>query len=631
MAGTATPQLEDHLLTWSQGNPLFLRESIRKLVDEGTIGDRNDYSDQPMDLGVMRIPDTVSGMISERIDRLPQAAKELLLTASVLGNEFELKIVSEMTGLPAESQWKNVLVLEGEDFIRETTEGAEDVSFTFCHPLFREVCYNTLVRAKRAQLHAAAFRSLASPLRAGTPQLTERLADQAIKGHLWNEAVTSCRAAGERAIARSAHREAVEHFTNAITALVKADGSGSRLAESIDLRLVLRSAYIPLLNLSAAGRLLDEARELSIQLSDNQRLASVAGLMAGQAYLTRGPRDAAALAQEALTLARDMCDERLEIVPNIYLGQAEYALGNYQKSITVLERNTGLIRRHGGRGMFGLPGRPHLINLYWIAISLSEIGLFERANDLAAQMLGSERDSQPFEVIYSRTAVGFVKMVQGDFAPALEATRAAVLLAERNDIQFMIPVVASQAGWLLSMQGDAKNGVSLARRAVRTAEEIGIYAGRSRWHARLAQALLGAGEPDEAHRQAETAMMIAEAANELGYLSSALQMRAKAAVQLGQGLPEARSDLVRALRIATDLGAQPLIAKCLLDLGLLDRTLRGHRFGRDTIARAAELFGRLDMMNWKRFAELEPDGGHASVSKRRTSVAVRSRRRHDRI
>ena len=76
-------------------SPLFPRESIaRKLVDEGTISDRNDYSDQPMDLGVMRIPDTVSGMISERIDRLPQAAKELLLTASVLGNEFELKIVS---------------------------------------------------------------------------------------------------------------------------------------------------------------------------------------------------------------------------------------------------------------------------------------------------------------------------------------------------------------------------------------------------------------------------------------------------------------------------------------------------------------------------------------------------------
>ena len=214
-----------------------------------------------------------------------------------------------------------------------------------------------MVRAKRAQLHAAAFRSLASPLRAGTPQLTERLADQAIKGHLWNEAgVTSCRAAGERAIARSAHREAVEHFTNAITALVKADGSGSRLAESIDLRLVLRSAYIPLLNLSAAGRLLDEARELSIRLSDNQRLASVAGLMAGQAYLTRGPRDAAALAQEALTLARDMCDERLEIVPNIYLGQAEYALGNYQKSITVLERNTGLI--HGDMAGEGCSAYP---------------------------------------------------------------------------------------------------------------------------------------------------------------------------------------------------------------------------------------------------------------------------------
>jgi len=165
-----------------------------------------------------------------------------------------------------------------------------------------------------------------------------------------------------------------------------------------------------------------------------------------------------------------------------------------------------------------------------------------------------------------------VRLLRGELGDALQSSASALTIAEHNDIAFILPVLGSQVGYLLSMQGRKTEGLELARRAVRKAEEIGINAGRSRWTARLAEACLIADEVGEARRHARSALDAANDGREQGYLCSALRLHAKLCVAEGK-LDQAAADLRDATKIARRLRLGPALAKCHFDAGAL--ALRG--------------------------------------------------------
>jgi class 3 adenylate cyclase/tetratricopeptide (TPR) repeat protein len=599
----SSPQLRGRLLSWSQGNPLFLRESIRVLIDagvlEGDVGARKLRSDPTR----LAPPASIAAIIAERIDRLTGGAKQLLLAASVLGGQFLSHVLVRLAKIPPLEFASHLRELEHAEFISRVG-GRRQPTLEFRHPLFREVCYATLLKRKRRQLHAASF----AIEEAESPEQSapiERLAYHAINGDLWREAATYCRAAGQRAASRSAHREAAAHFENAATALARIDPEGHHLEEAIDLRLELRAAYTPLFQLRKVGELLAEAHSLAQRLGDSKRLATISGFMAGHAYLTQSPQACKELCAQALKLSRFTADASLRIVPNIHLAQAYYALGRYRSAISVLERNLAIISGSAASGAWGLPARPLITSLYWIAISKAEIGLFSQARATARQMLTSGSDLSPFDLVYAHTAMGFVLMVLGDFEPALEISAEALEIADESDLPFMVAPLASQVGWLNAMCGNVTEGLKAARRAVQAADDIGSLAGRSRWWARLSEVCLLAGDLVEAGRHVEAAIHFAQTAEEQGYLCSALRLRGNILSQAGDDTASARRDLTRALALARSLAIGPTVAKCLLDLGALERRAGRASIARTKIGAASTAFHRYKMRHWERRARRE--------------------------
>jgi tetratricopeptide (TPR) repeat protein len=231
--------------------------------------------------------------------------------------------------------------------------------------------------------------------------------------------------------------------------------------------------------------------------------------------------------------------------------------------------------------------------------------LFTEAKAFARKMLAAHQDLQPFDLVYAHTALGFVLMVLGDFKAALGASVRALEIADQNDIPFLVPPVASQVGWLLAMRNRVDEGLKTALRAVHAAESTGAYAGRSRWSARLSEVCLIAGDIVEARRHIENAIAIAQNAGEQGYLCSALRLRGKILSQSGNDLDGARADIKRAISIARRLAVGPTIAKCLLDLGRLERIVGGTAAARQDISAAANGFRRYKMRSWGRHARQE--------------------------
>jgi tetratricopeptide (TPR) repeat protein len=288
-------------------------------------------------------------------------------------------------------------------------------------------------------------------------------------------------------------------------------------SDAIDLRLELRLAHLPLLHLSRVGELLEEARNLAVKAKDRVRLAKIVGFLGGHAYLTRDPKESLELCRRSLRLTTRGKDKETLVASSLYLAQGQYALGRIRQAVSTLSRIMPIVENDERGSSVGLPGSALVLCSRWLALAQAELGLFEEKERLAGKVMFRMQSMQPFEYIYSQATLGFVLLVKGEFEAALIPSRLALEAVEKTDTPFMIPVTASQVGWLLAMQGRPVEALEFTRRAVRAAESIGISAGKSRCNARLAQVCLSAGEHDEALNYAEAAEKIATKAFEPVY------------------------------------------------------------------------------------------------------------------
>jgi class 3 adenylate cyclase/tetratricopeptide (TPR) repeat protein len=147
------PALEQEILSKAEGNPYFLEEIIRRLIDEGALIRDGDAWRATPRAATVALPDTVHGLLAARIDALPPEEKRALQEASVLGRTFWQEPVA--TALHADVD-DALLSLErrGLVFARHTSSIAGQVEFGFKHALVRDVAYAALPKARRARAHA---------------------------------------------------------------------------------------------------------------------------------------------------------------------------------------------------------------------------------------------------------------------------------------------------------------------------------------------------------------------------------------------------------------------------------------------------------------------------------------------
>jgi predicted ATPase len=128
------------LLVRTEGNPLFLEESVRSLVDDGgLVGERGAYR-LVTTPGTIHVPATVQAILAARIDRLAAEDKALLQTAAVVGTDVPLAVLAEVAEGPPDTLADGIARLQAAEFLYETSL-FPDVEYTFKHALTHEVAY----------------------------------------------------------------------------------------------------------------------------------------------------------------------------------------------------------------------------------------------------------------------------------------------------------------------------------------------------------------------------------------------------------------------------------------------------------------------------------------------------------
>src|SRR5262249_53757502 len=134
----------------------------------------------------------------------------------------------------------------------------------------------------------------------------ERLAHHALRGELWEKAITYLRQAGLRAMARGANREAVAHLEQALEALGRLPETRGTTERTIDIHIDLRNALLPLSDYARMGNHLHEAEVLARLLGDQHRLGRIATMMANQCAAAGDYDRAVGFGQEALNIAHTL-------------------------------------------------------------------------------------------------------------------------------------------------------------------------------------------------------------------------------------------------------------------------------------------------------------------------------------
>ena len=196
------------LIARTEGNPFFLEESVRTLVETGVlVGEPGAYR-LAQSLPTIQVPATVQAVLAARIDRLSPEDKRLLQTAAVIGTEVPFPLVQAIGEMSEETLHRGLAHLQAAEFLYETRLFPER-EYTFKHALTHEVAYGGLLQERRRVLHGRIVEVLEALAAERLAEQVDRLAHHAVRGEVWDKAVTYCQQAGARAHDRAAFREAV--------------------------------------------------------------------------------------------------------------------------------------------------------------------------------------------------------------------------------------------------------------------------------------------------------------------------------------------------------------------------------------------------------------------------------------
>src|SRR5215475_13152101 len=444
----ADPSLEPLkrlLIARTEGNPFFLEESVRTLVETGVLVGQPGAYGLAKSLDSLQVPATVHTVLAARIDRLLPEEKRLLQTAAVIGTEVPFALLQAIGELSEAELRCGLGHLQAAEFLYETSLFPE-LEYTFKHALTHEVAYGSLLQERRRVLHARIVEALEGMAGDRLTEQVERLAHHALRGQVWAKALAYFQRAGEKAMAQSAYGAAVGYFEQALSALPQLPETQDTREQAIDLRLALRSALLPSGDFGRILAYLREAEALATVLDDPRRLAHVLRFLTDHFRLIGAYKQAIAAAQRTLALAT-VDAEVVRPAVHWYLGEVYAAQGDYHRALDHLGQAAAFFdgaRRHERLGHVILPAVLSRAGLAWCH---AELGTFAEGRAFGEEGLRiAEAAAHPASLMYACWGGGLLALRQGDVPRALSLLERAVSLCQEVAFSLYFPMMAVTLG-----------------------------------------------------------------------------------------------------------------------------------------------------------------------------------------
>jgi tetratricopeptide (TPR) repeat protein len=592
-----------------RGNPFFVEESVRTLVETKALaGERGRYRlVQP--ISSLQIPPTVQTMLAARIDRLPPEEKQLLQVAAVVGKDVSFSLLREIAEGPEEQLRSRLGHLQTAEFLYETTL-FPDVEYSFKHALTHEVTYGGLLQERRRELHARIVGAIETLHRDRLGEQIERLAHHALRGEVREKAVPYLRQAGLKAAERSAPQEARGWFEQVLGVLEALPESPSTLEQGFEIRLELRSVLVLLGEVRRALERLSEAETLAERLNDDRRRGRVCAFMTNAHSLLGELGEALVTGSRALEIARRLGDVGLHTSTTTQLAQAHYYRGDYERVVQLATDNLAALPAGLAYEHFGSAAPASNYQRYWLVRSLIELGQFAQAAQHAAEALRlAEATHHAYTVGQAHLTAGWLHLHKGDWAKARSLIEHGIAAYRAGNIVLALPHPVASSAWVLAQLGDASEALTRLREGEQLLEHnaakglVDNHGGDYHW---LGQAALVLGRLDEAHDMGDRALKYSQ--SHPGFAAHTLHLLGDIATHPDRFDAErGEAHYRQAVTLAEPRGMCPLVAHCHLGLGKLYLRTGKRQQAQEHLATATTMYREMDMRFWLEQAEAGRD------------------------
>ena len=409
--------LRNLIVAKAEGNPYYVEELIKMLIEEGVIVKGDDvWLVEPARLANVRVPPTLTDILQARLDSLAPVEKAELQRASVVGRIFWDEVVAQLDQTPeAKSEDKTAALrntlyaLRNREMIfqREPAAFSGTQEYIFKHALLREVTYESVLKRLRRAYHARVADWLITRGRERMDEYTGLIADHLEQAGRMEETITYLRRASEQAAARFANTEALEYLSRALALIPATD-----VAERYDLLLDREAIY----NLLGARELqvqdLNALEALAEALDDDRRRAVAEQRRASYASQTGDYATALARLEQCLAIAQSLDDPAIEGSIRCDLGIIATRQGNYPTALVQLGQSLAIVRAIGDRAMEDTVLRTLGI-VAWYQGNYAEAQTYYKQSLAIARLIGNRRSES-----YVLGNLGLVASNRGNYAGA---------------------------------------------------------------------------------------------------------------------------------------------------------------------------------------------------------------------
>jgi class 3 adenylate cyclase/predicted ATPase len=582
------------LIERTEGNPFFLEESVRALVETGVLAGEPGAYRLTRPLPDIAVPATVQAVLAARIDRLPPDAKRLLQTAAVIGTEVPCPLLQTVADLPPETLHRSLAQLQGAEFLYETHLFPERV-YTFKHALTQNVAYQSLLTSTRQQVHQQIAQALETLFPETAETQPELLAHHYTEAALPEPSVAYWLRAGQRALARSAYLEAVSHVTTGIELLTTLPETPARTQQALTLYIVLGAALQVTQGVAApeVEHAYTQAYALCQQMGETPELAPIL-LGLWRFYAVRPQlHTAREIGETLLRLAQRTSDPALAVIAHYALGVTWFCYGALPAARQHLEeaiaRYTPDQRRAPAFRTGQDPGvacRTHASRTLWL------LGYPEQALARVHEALVLAHElSHPFSVAWARCFAALVSQLRRDVLAVHEQAEAAVVLATEQGFTQWVAMGTISRGWGLAMQGQGEAGIAQVRQGIAAYRATGATLHVPYYCTVLAEVCAHLGDPEDGLQALAEAHTLVEQHEERFWEAEIYRLRGVLLLrQPGTPQAEAEAWLQHALDVARRQEAKALELRAAMSLSRLWQQQGKRQEAHDLLAEVYDWF-----------------------------------------
>ena len=213
-------KVSDQIVKRSDGNPFFIEEVVRSFIDEGVVVLRDNTFEVTDKINMVIVPQTISEVLTARMDRLEENTRNVVKIASVIGRYFFYRILKEVATDSVEDIDDRLSYLKEIQFIRERKR-MEEIEYLFKHALAQEAAYESILLQKRKTLHLKAANSIERVFTHRLNDFYGILSYHYCKGEDLEKAEKYILKAGGEALKASASSEALHYYQMALQIYVQ--------------------------------------------------------------------------------------------------------------------------------------------------------------------------------------------------------------------------------------------------------------------------------------------------------------------------------------------------------------------------------------------------------------------------